>query len=270
MAERDDLGQIINGARVGRGQSLGQLADRLGVTAAELRAWEKNESRPGEAALRSLSGVLQLDYGRLAAAAASPVQAPPAPAGRKPQAPREPQASPAGRTDPDTTALVSAGLVFSDAADTGLDVAATTPAAPVEPAPASGGAPRLEDLPTESVATVAPPPAPSPVATVPPPPRPAADADSTLMSGALQPVTGFLRTLFDPDRKYLFWIRTALTIVVILIMLRILAGVVPALFDTLGEILDTIESTTESTVLDQFGNPVTPSSIPGTTITPDG
>ena len=259
MPERDDLGQLINDARVGRGQSLGQLADRLGVTAAQLRAWEKNEARPDAAALQRLAVVLHLDYGRLSAAATATVAPPP-----QPRRPSGTAAEPG-----DATALVAAGMVFSDAADTGLDVSSTPAPAPAEARPRSDGPPRLEDLPTEAVAPVAPPRDPVPVAAT---PTPAAtrEPDSSLMSGALHPVTGFLRTLFDPERRYLFWIRTALTVVAILIMFRILATVVPAFFDTLGDILDTIESTTDSTVLDQFGNPITPTSIPGTTITPDG
>jgi hypothetical protein len=67
--------------------------------------------------------------------------------------------------------------------------------------------------------------------------------------GPLDPVTSFLRVLFDPDRRYLFWARTVLMLVVFIIFFRVLAWAVPAFFDTLSEILDTIESTTTDTTL---------------------
>jgi transcriptional regulator with XRE-family HTH domain len=116
----------------------------------------------------------------------------------------------------------------------------------------SGEAERLADLPTEAVPVVA---APGAVAVeemvavqapshpVPAPPSQKAGA------GTLDPVTSFLRVLFDPDRRYLFWVRTVLMFVVFIVFLRVLAWAVPAFFDTLRDILDTIESTTTDTTL---------------------
>ncbi len=114
-------------------------------------------------------------------------------------------------------------------------------------------APRMADLPTEAVPViVAAGAAPAGVGTAlaaPPPPArsPAPVAAATAMAapngGFLAPVEQFFNTVFDPKKRYLFWIRTALTVIVFLVFLRVLAWAVPAFFDALKQILDTIEST---------------------------
>jgi transcriptional regulator with XRE-family HTH domain len=126
--------------------------------------------------------------------------------------------------------------------DTSSDVSATEPL--------------LTDMPTEAVPVVpaagaAAGPVSEAVATVLAPSRPTAPAPAQQTAGpsTFEPFTSFLRTLFDPERRYLFWIRTALLVIVMLVFLRILATAVPAFFDTIGEILDTIESTPTDTTL---------------------
>ena len=49
--------------------------------------------------------------------------------------------------------------------------------------------------------------------------------------------------IFDPKRRILFWIRTVLTLIVLLVLLRVLMWAVPEFFEALKDILDTIEST---------------------------
>jgi hypothetical protein len=65
----------------------------------------------------------------------------------------------------------------------------------------------------------------------------------TLREPALPPFLAPLRNLFDPQKKWLYWIRGSLTVVVMLVMLVVLGWAAGQLFDGLGEVLDTIEST---------------------------
>jgi|GEM_PF-1775367 len=272
MAAGRDFGTLVNERRLALGYSLGQLANRLHTTASEVRAWERGQSAPNDEFVTKIAEALHLDEGELAAAAhrvAEPAKASPSP-------------------DADEATAVVVSPVFSDAADTGghgehpdaagvpdaadgadpADVAASPPVAAQTPSPeppaapgpepelaavavvaagsAAGGddAVRLADLPTESVPVV---PADAAVDQV-APSRPTQPAQPQTRS-ALDPVSSFLRVVFDPDHRYLFWIRTALMVVVLLVFLRVLAWAVPAFFDTLREILDTIESSTTDTTL---------------------
>ncbi len=157
----------------------------------------------------------------------------------------------APKADPSpATSLVAATETASDA--TADESGETGAGEDVMEEPGDGEA--LADLPTEAVPIVPTTgddaPAAEPAATVlapsrpaPPPPPPSAT------TSAFAPFSSFLRTVFDPDRRYLFWLRTVLMVIVFLVFLRILASVVPAFFDTIGEILDTIESTPTDTTL---------------------
>jgi transcriptional regulator with XRE-family HTH domain len=59
----------------------------------------------------------------------------------------------------------------------------------------------------------------------------------------LPPFLAPLRAIFDPRRKWLYWIRGTLTVVVLLALLVVLGWAAGELFDGLGAVLDTIEST---------------------------
>ena len=50
-----------------------------------------------------------------------------------------------------------------------------------------------------------------------------------------------LRVLFDPNSRYLYWIRAGLTTVVMLIFVVILMSQLGNLLDAISELLDTIE-----------------------------
>ncbi len=52
-----------------------------------------------------------------------------------------------------------------------------------------------------------------------------------------------LRYLYDPDKPWIYWVRAALTVLVLLFLLNVLLDSVGELFDKLGEVLDTIEPT---------------------------
>jgi transcriptional regulator with XRE-family HTH domain len=285
MSDGRDFGTIINERRLELGYSLGQLANRIGVTAAQVRAWERGAETPDDATVGLIAGELDLPGADLRSAIRSAGSAKTAPV--RPERPEE------------ATAAVMA--VFSDAGDT---VSAADPAAdPAEGVPlagdgdpvsdgthgALGGDDRgpavgtdLVDEPTEAVAIVGTPaatdavpavPVPSPpagVALTAPPVAPPVGAtrpgpsQETQQPGLLAGWNRALHTLFDPERRYLFGLRTALTVLVMLVFLRVLAWAVPAFFDVLGDILDTIETTTDTTVIEPGTGPTT--SVPGTTL----
>ena len=66
-----------------------------------------------------------------------------------------------------------------------------------------------------------------------------------LQEPSLPPFLAPLRAIFDPSRKWLYWLRGSLTVVAMVVMLLVLAWAAGELFDGLGEVLDTIESTDE-------------------------
>ncbi|MCP4968202.1 MAG: hypothetical protein GY926_23580, partial [bacterium] len=125
----------------------------------------------------------------------------------------------------------------------------TPPADYTEPDPAATDEPEFDllDAPTEAVpvpiitetaaaaragraAAVLEEPAPMPVV------EPAPDADPGLLR-YLEP----LRLVFDPNSRYLYWIRAGLTVVVMLIFAVVLLNQFGKLLDAIGELLDTIE-----------------------------
>lgn len=289
MSDDRDFGTIINERRLELGYSLGQLANRIGVTAAQVRAWERGAETPDDPTVGLIAGELDLSGADLRGAMRS--------AGSGGAAPV--------RSDRPEEATAAVMAVFSDAGDTvsAADPAAGAPqtrdpdsAAEVPPggdrgaatgsdgAGSDGARSDIVDQPTEAVAIVGTPatggvPAvslPSPpagaVLAAPPvaPPvgqvRPGPAAQETQQPGLLAGWNRALHTLFDPERRYLFWLRTALTVLVLLVFLRVLAWAVPAFFDVLGDILDTIETTTDTTVIGGVPDPGSATSVPGTTL----
>jgi hypothetical protein len=69
-----------------------------------------------------------------------------------------------------------------------------------------------------------------------------------LQEPSLPPFLAPLRAIFDPSRKWLYWIRGSLTVVVMLVLFLVLAWAAGELFDGLGEVLDTIESTDDGAI----------------------
>ena len=79
---------------------------------------------------------------------------------------------------------------------------------------------------------------------------PAKDAPPQAAPQAQPPITvaplrlpNPIRLLFDPHRRFLYWIRYALTIVVLLILLRVLLWAGGELWTALGDLLDTFRAT---------------------------
>ncbi|CAN5257744.1 hypothetical protein BH24ACT7_BH24ACT7_20310 [soil metagenome] len=206
------LGETIKRRRLALGRSRGQLATSLNTTATVVAALERGERQPDAATIERLARVLGVEPAELTGSLL-----------------------PAG---PDGAA--AAATVTEAPPMESFDEAALIPVVTAEVAaarrPAATGR-ELIDAPTEAVPMVE---RQQPVmALTAPPMRPSTAPRS-------EPATGFQRfmeTVFDPDRPYLFWVRTALTVILLLIGLRVLAWALPAFFDALGDILSTIEST---------------------------
>ncbi len=283
MTGASELGSTINERRLSLHYSIGQLATVVGVTASDVRAWENGDRIPDDAALAKLAealGVKKRELEKLVSAT-PPVKATKpadddataaivAPGKRKPPAAstateREPAAKPA-KSEPGSKVAPPKSAKPSETVGTAKEDAERPTPAPQEPvgSPEGDGAGDvpLTDLPTERIPVItnAPPPPvrePSP-ATV----QPAASAVATMAPPArrvdpatqaptlVTPWRQTLEAIFDRDKPWLFWIRTALLLIGMLVLLRILAWAVPEFFTTLGEILDTIQSTTPDPELD--------------------
>lgn len=140
------------------------------------------------------------------------------------------------------------GQAMAEAATAEVAAVAEAPTAP--DVAAAEGAPGITELPTERIPVIkdAPPPPerqpaqPAVAVATAPPPRTSTPAPST--PGPATPWRQTMEMIFDRDKPWLFWIRTGLLLIGMLVLLRILAWAVPEFFSTLGEILDTIQSTT--------------------------
>jgi transcriptional regulator with XRE-family HTH domain len=259
MTEEDTIGRLVRRRRLESGYSLGQLAAKVGMTAAEVRAWERDVELPEHGILERLAETLELDLTDIearvsaarAAAAAEPV-AEPEP--EEVDAMAEPPSG-AESVEPESPPIFSSEPEDFD--DGGFAV--EDPFTP--PAPPDDGAGEdfdfdLLDAPTEAV------PVPAMAAaaaaargTAPPPARPmpvvepAPDSDAGLLR-YLEP----LRLLFDPHSRYLYWIRAGLTVVVLVIIGLVLLNKVGDLLDALSELIDTVKpAASTSDPLDALG-----------------
>ena len=70
MEDTQTLGDLIRESRLARGFSLGQLATKLGQTAAAVRSWERSAALPGSDMLEALAEALSLDRSDLSGLAA--------------------------------------------------------------------------------------------------------------------------------------------------------------------------------------------------------
>jgi transcriptional regulator with XRE-family HTH domain len=275
-----DFGKIINERRLALGYSLGQLANRMGTTATKVRSWERGDATPDRATIDQLAEELNMSVGVLRATlpaaepalddggeertaavagpvfsdaadtAASEVEDQDEDHGRPEELSEEAERASTEEDvsgDPEPTALV----VATDSAD----VEAASSDSDLDDDDAPEEEVNLIDLPTEAVPVVPsmPPfepsggglvPAAAAVATV--PARVRIDPNELPIaepSGLFAPVERLMVKVFDPEKTYLFWIRIALIAVIFFVFLRVLAWAVPEFFDTLRDILDTIEST---------------------------
>lgn len=260
MSDEDTIGRLVRRRRLESGYSLGQLAAKVGMTAAEVRAWERDVELPEHGILERLAETLELDLtdieARVAAAGASADQRPeeqPVPdepvadAGESVSAAEgvEPEQAPAFSSEPEE---------FDDGGFAVVDP--FTPPAPLEADDEDEFDYDLLEAPTESVPVPAMAAAPA-MAREPvsasvgrmPVVEPAPDADAGLLR-YLEP----LRLLFDPHSRYLYWIRAGLTVVVLAIIGLVLLNKVGDLLDAVSELIDTIEpAASTSDQLDALG-----------------
>lgn len=298
MSDPNTLGSLVRRRRLESGYSLGQLASKVGKTAAEVRAWERDNELPEHGILERLAETLELDIAEIKQRLEEEQEAAVAEAAKATAAEEavdddmvaeepvaedaeEPRSTKAADSPVEFPAETPEGLEESDpgstsdaagAADTEADVPGGAgdedqPGFAVEdpfaaPTPdAEGEAFSLLDAPTEAVpvpiitetaaaaragravAVIEEPAPPLPVV------EPAPDADPGLLR-YLEP----LRMLFDPQSRYLYWIRAGLTIIVLLVFAVILFDQLGKLLDAIGELLDTIEpAATNPDGLDALG-----------------
>ena len=74
MNEPASLGAIVRERRLALGYSLGQLATKVGRTAASIRAWERGDTLPTVDEAEALAGALDLDHVQLGAMAAAQIE----------------------------------------------------------------------------------------------------------------------------------------------------------------------------------------------------
>jgi transcriptional regulator with XRE-family HTH domain len=288
MSDPNTLGSLVRRRRLESGYSLGQLASKVGKTAAEVRAWERDNEQPEHGILERLAETLELDLDEIkarleadkktAAKAASKEEAaePPGDSADTPEDAVEGAAS----DDESEKDVAESAVAEEDAAEEEDDVVAAVAPAPDEedesspaddepgfavddpfkPPPPEDDEFDLLNAPTEAVpvpvitetATAARAERAAAVIQEPPPPlpvvEPAPDADPGLLR-YLEP----LRLLFDPNSRYLYWIRAGLTVAVLLVFAIVLFDQLGKLLDAVGELLDTIEPSSTPDELDALG-----------------
>ncbi|MEA2002908.1 MAG: hypothetical protein U9N84_13620, partial [Actinomycetota bacterium] len=245
---------------------------KVGKTAAEVRAWERDNELPEYGILERLAETLELDLddirSRLESAEDTAEPEPEAEAdgevetGATEGAPVDADGPAAAAEEPDDGGFAVEDP-FTPPGDEDDESAETAEEDPT-PVSDSGFAPDpdldLLDAPTEPVpvpiitetATAAR--AGRAVAVIEErPPLPLVEAAPDEDPGLLRYLEP-LQILFDPNNRYLYWIRAGLTIVVMLIFVVIFFNQFGKLLDAIGEVLDSIEpSTTPIDELDAMG-----------------
>jgi transcriptional regulator with XRE-family HTH domain len=279
MSDPNTLGSLVRRRRLESGYSLGQLASKVGKTAAEVRAWERGNELPEHGIIERLADTLEIDVAdireRLDVARSAEAEA-------EAEAVDEDTAADDDEANADGAAAIfidpDVPVEFPEEASDDLEeepgFAIEDPFTPPEPEEEAEEQPEPEPLLAEPETPVEPEfdlldaptePVPVPVITETataaraeravavledkPLLEPAPDADPGLLR-YLEP----LRILFDPDNRYLYWIRAGLTVIVLLIFAAILFRQLGSLLDAVGELLDTIEpAATNPDDLDALG-----------------
>lgn len=273
------IGELIRERRLSRGFSLGQLATQLGLAPAVVRSWELGEVVPAPDLFPELATALDVDPAGIAAlhvvpevvtAQDSPLEETDAleqesaavetaasdpvveiPASRVDTARAESASLPVGETYSDvgaTTASVVADM--DDATGDDLSVAGSLVGAQQHrqvPEPVSFDhvgsisvvEPGITEAPTEAISRPVAPLAPARF-------EPVAVVEDTAETARRRRIPNPLEIFFDPARRWLYWIRYALTIVVLLVLLRVLLWAGGELWSALGELLDTFSSTEDA------------------------
>jgi len=273
MSDSNSLGSLVRKRRLESGYSLGQLASKVGKTAAEVRAWERGAELPEHGIISRLASTLEIDLAeiqkrleegkkaleaerkqaeRVAVAdeVAEKIKAEPDDPVEFPEESKADEIETSAEEPDDDDELP--GFAVDDPFTPPVDwETGEQSAGPPngEAAVEDDAEPDLLDAPTEAVpvpiitetATAARASRAAAVLEEPPPApafEPTPDSDPGLLR-YLEPV----RILFDPHNRYLYWIRAGLTAIVLLVFLVILFDQIGKLLDAFGELLDTFEPT---------------------------
>jgi transcriptional regulator with XRE-family HTH domain len=236
------LGELIRERRLGLGFSLGQLATKMATTVSVVRGWERDEDVPPEQARRVLAGVLALDGDEVAELAEAAARGRDEPAEEEPESPTELVQSAAG------VAMTSVSPpVQAVASEPGPRDESAEPE--IEPGPAQPEPAEVDREPAPARAAILPEPETGPRVEDPSAPRPVPlryphSVPAGVAVEISEPEANIwnpLRYLYDPDKPWLYWIRAALTVVVLLFLFNLLFDSVGELFDKLGDVIDSIE-----------------------------
>lgn len=250
----DDLGRLIKRRRSELGLTQAQLAEQVGRTGTTVRRWERGEAMPGTDVLEDLATALRVSPQLLDAAATAPRPHDEAPADQPPVAAKQPSAPPKQPSASPTTPQAR-------------------PATPVTPAPPPKAQPQERPpifpprsvTPTERHRLVVPPEpdpdeqptvaAPAPVAAAVPSveaqvapmpvktPRTAAiEAEAVAPPSPRRSILPWRRRdaapsyLDDQRQRWRYWLRYALTAIVLLIGFLVLIWALGELVEALGDV----------------------------------
>jgi len=222
LSQPTTLGELIRERRLAHGMSLSQFAKKVGHSPAEVRAWERGEAQPDLDARDALAEDLEVGPDVLDAVWPLPFD--------EALSTAVPEPEPPSATDPgapeqhDDTFLAVGGVVA------GVAVAEAPAPSAAEEAMAEGA---LVEEPTEAIG------APFVVAT----PVPTETAMVTLVEPEVPRRWNPIRAIYDPNKPWLSYIRTILTVVALAVLALILFRLLGELFDALAELLDTVRTT---------------------------
>lgn len=203
MPDTLTLGQRIREARLSRGMSLGQLASAVGCPAASVRTWERDEAAPNADAIASIADLLELDQSELEELAQGN-------GGAEPTVDEDLAGPEPGGGDEATDLETAAGSI-DEVAESFVDPLTSQTEA------------EMSDRPTEAVAVPA-----TPV------------TEELEVPHPRRPIATFFTGLYDPEKRWLYWIRSALTVIAMVVLLMVLIWAAGELFEALGEVWDSL------------------------------
>ena len=225
--------EIIQRRRADLGLTQAQLAERIGRTASTVQRWERGVATPPKSLLAPLAKALQVSERDLAVAF-----------GRD-TAGTTPAQAPGAQASPGQASVAAPAAQASTQAPTSRAVVAPTSTEALSEGP-EPGAIAIEEQPTVAVPAVT---AAAPVASA-PKARPQRRSPMR-RAPAVDPAEG-LSYIENPSQRFRYWLRTALTVVVGIVLLLILVWAFGELRTALGD------------VWDLFGDDAPPVTAPGT------
>jgi len=218
VSQPTTLGELIRERRLAHGMSLSQFSSRVGHSKEDVRSWERSEAAPDLDARPALVDVLEVDPEVLDAVWPLP------PSKEQEPEPVVPAVEPGVEFDDTFLAVggVVAGVTLGDTGRPETQETEEGVAAAV-----------LTEEPTEAIG------APFVVA--------APVATDTAMLTLVEPEAprrwNPIREIYDPNKPWLTYTRTILTVIVLGLLAVLLIRMLGQLFDALSELLDTVQTT---------------------------